>query len=160
MICQEPVQCSNFDYVRLQKRLDQSSLPSAPTSKSSQQKVENFSTQQDLQIVPNHFDHEDEPSVLTATPCLPTKPPEKVLPEPKPETDSGNLTKPAPTHLLKGSVFFFGNAQIKKHHLEKNSMVTQSIKMERTSSKKRSYRVTQSVFLGFECVVHSIRGLS
>ena len=115
MICQEPVQCSNFDYVRLQKRLDQSSLPSAPTSKSSQQKVENFSTQQDLQIVPNHFDHEDEPSVLTATPCLPTKPPEKVLPEPKPETDSGNLTKPAPTHLLKGSVFFLWKCSDKKN---------------------------------------------
>ena len=63
-----------------------------------------------VQIVPNHFDHEDEPSVLTATPCLPNKLSEKkemtaeiMQQKQQPEQEVTKPSKPVPPHLLKGS---------------------------------------------------------
>jgi hypothetical protein len=101
---QGTVTCTDLDYLRLQKRLANSACQVPHAAKSSQN-IGNFSNQQELQIVPNHLDHEDEPSVLTSTPCLPAKLQEKKVPAKKP--DNPPTTKSVPAHLLKGFFHFF-----------------------------------------------------
>jgi len=71
--------------------------------KSSPQPVENFSAQQELQIVPNHFDHEDEPSVLAATPCLPTKSTGNGTHSSEETKEELSSPRTVHTHLLKGN---------------------------------------------------------
>jgi hypothetical protein len=80
-------------------------------------KNENFSDQQELQIVPNQFDHEDEPNVLTATPCLPTNKVPEINGDDKKEEASASSACSVPPHLLKGMLSF----SILKHLL---AMVT------------------------------------
>jgi hypothetical protein len=96
--------CTDLDYIRLQKRLAKSASQ-VPVVTKTTEPVENFSDQQELQIVPNHLDHEDEPNVLTATPCLPTnKVPETNGDEIKEELTASSACS-VPPHLLKGLLF-------------------------------------------------------
>jgi hypothetical protein len=94
---------TEFDLVRIQKRLAKS-VCQVPLLTQNSELIDNFANHQELQIVPNHFDHEDEPSVLAATPCLPSKVTENddtvTKEEPKPSAQ-------VPPHLIKGLQQFF-----------------------------------------------------
>ena len=93
---------TEFDLVRIQKRLAKSVCQVPQVSKNSEL-IDTFANHEELQIVPNHFDHEDEPSVLAATPCLPSKVTENGDSVHKEEQKP---TAQVPPHLLKGLFFF------------------------------------------------------
>ena len=107
--------------MRLQKRLAKSASQVPPVSKATEPS-ENFSDQQELQIVPNHFDHEDEPNVLTATPCLPSnKVPEINGDEIKEEVTASSSACSVPPHLLKGLFWALFCHLVKYKHIEVNT---------------------------------------
>lgn len=107
---------TDVDFIRLQQRLralpENYTLPKFasdcqeqvfkyPTKLFLTSRISKCITLQNLlkHLVPNHLDHEDEPSVLTSTSCLPN-----LKPDIKANNRNGVGGKPLPPNTIKGKI--------------------------------------------------------